>query len=214
MRRDYISTIKIIVVGNSYTGKTSFVNRWTRGHFSNSYKTTIMSEFGCKKISIDNCVYQVQLWDIAGMDRHASVAHLFLKDTSGIIVLSAVNDDDTLYDTLKWKEEIYNKVNEQNVHCPMILIQNKSDLIKEENMKEKENDIKNFSESNKFTNWFLTSAKTGKGVNEAMNYLIEMIVDEIKNKQRKVPVEEEDVIRCSTITESSYKEEDKKTKCC
>ena len=137
MRRDYISTIKIIVVGNSYTGKTSFVNRWTRGHFSNSYKTTIMSEFGYKRISIDDCVYQVQLWDIAGMDRHASVAHLFLKDTAGVIVLSAVNDDDTLYDTLKWKEEIYSKVNEKET-CPMILVQNKSDLIKEENIKEKE----------------------------------------------------------------------------
>ena len=213
MRRDYISTIKIIVVGNSYTGKTSFVNRWTRGHFSNSYKTTIMSEFGYKRISIDDCVYQVQLWDIAGMDRHASVAHLFLKDTAGVIVLSAVNDDDTLYDTLKWKEEIYSKVNEKGT-CPMILVQNKSDLIKEENIKEKEEEIKGFSERNKFTNWFLTSAKSGRGVNEAMNYIIREIVDEIRNKNRKVSKEEvDDVIRCSKITESSFKEK-KRKKCC
>ena len=213
MRRDYISTIKIIVVGNSYTGKTSFVNRWTRGHFSNSYKTTIMSEFGYKRISIDDCVYQVQLWDIAGMDRHASVAHLFLKDTAGVIVLSAVNDDDTLYDTLKWKEEIYSKVNEKGT-CPMILVQNKSDLIKEENIKEKEEEIKGFSERNKFTNWFLTSAKSGRGVNEAMNYIIREIVDEIRNKNRKVSKEEvDDVIRCSKITERWFKEE-KRTKCC
>ena len=213
MRRDYISTIKIIVVGNSYTGKTSFVNRWTRGHFSNSYKTTIMSEFGYKRISIDDCVYQVQLWDIAGMDRHASVAHLFLKDTAGVIVLSAVNDDDTLYDTLKWKEEIYSKVNEKGT-CPMILVQNKSDLIKEENIKEKEEEIKGFSERNKFTNWFLTSAKSGRGVNEAMNYIIREIVDEIRNKNRKVSKEEvDDVIRGSKLTESSFKEE-KRKKCC
>ena len=213
MRRDYISTIKIIVVGNSYTGKTSFVNRWTRGHFSNSYKTTIMSEFGCKRISIADCVYQVQLWDIAGMDRHASVAHLFLKDTAGVIVLSAVNDDDTLYDTLKWKEEIYSKVNEKGP-CPMILVQNKSDLIGEESIGEKEEEVKRFSEMNKFTKCFLTSAKTGRGVNEAMNYIIGEIVDEIRNKHRKVAKEEvDDVIRCSKITESSFKEE-KRKKCC
>ena len=147
------------------------------------------------------------------MDRHASVAHPFLKDTAGVIVLSAVNDDDTLYDTLKWKEEIYSKVNEKGT-CPMILVQNKSDLIKEENIKEKEEEIKGFSERNKFTNWFLTSAKSGRGVNEAMNYIIREIVDEIRNKNRKVSKEEvDDVIRCSKLTESSFKEE-KRTKCC
>jgi GTPase SAR1 family protein len=42
------SDLKIIVIGTSGTGKTSFVNKWTKNIFSDTYKATIVSEFGFK----------------------------------------------------------------------------------------------------------------------------------------------------------------------
>ena len=40
--------IKIIVIGDSATDKTSFVNKWTKNIFSDQYKATIVSEFSFK----------------------------------------------------------------------------------------------------------------------------------------------------------------------
>jgi len=58
--------LKIIVVGNSGTGKTSFVNRWTKNQFQETYKATVVSEFGYKIFEFEGKLYKIQLWDIAG----------------------------------------------------------------------------------------------------------------------------------------------------
>ncbi len=58
--------LKIIVVGNSGTGKTSFVNRWTKNQFQETYKATVVSEFGYKIFDYQGKLYKIQLWDIAG----------------------------------------------------------------------------------------------------------------------------------------------------
>ena len=36
----YRSDLKIIVIGTSGTGKTSYVNKWTKNLFSDTYKAT------------------------------------------------------------------------------------------------------------------------------------------------------------------------------
>jgi len=58
--------LKIIAVGNSGTGKTSFVNRWTKNQFAEKYKATVVSEFGYKIFEYEGKLYKIQLWDIAG----------------------------------------------------------------------------------------------------------------------------------------------------
>ena len=63
------SDLKIIVVGNSGTGKTSFVNKWTKNIFTDSYRATIVSEFGYKIFEYKGKFYRIQLWDIAGLNK-------------------------------------------------------------------------------------------------------------------------------------------------
>ena len=43
------SDLKIIVTGNSQTGKTIFVNKYTKNIFNDKYLATIISEFGYKE---------------------------------------------------------------------------------------------------------------------------------------------------------------------
>ena len=42
------SDLKIIVIGSSGAGKTSYVNKWTKNIFTEDYKSTIESEYGFK----------------------------------------------------------------------------------------------------------------------------------------------------------------------
>jgi Ras and EF-hand domain-containing protein len=64
--KNFRNDLKIIVIGNAGTGKTSFVNKWTKNTFSETYKATIVSEFGYKINEYKGKFYKIQIWDIAG----------------------------------------------------------------------------------------------------------------------------------------------------
>ena len=174
--------IKIIVVGNSGTGKTSFVNKWIKDTFDESYKATIVSEFSFKVIDYKDKSYKIQLWDLAGMDQNICITKIFSKDSHGCIVVSDITNEKTLPECVKWK----NTVDEttkfiDDSYIPAILIRNKVDLLEENNDNDNDNDdenmIKEFCEKNKFLRCFKTSAKTGTNIEEAMNFLISNIID-------------------------------------
>ena len=82
------SDLKIIVIGSSGTGKTSYVNKWTKNIFQEEYKATIVSEFGFKVFEHEGKLYRIQLWDLAGQDKNSTVTKIFAKDSHGCIILS------------------------------------------------------------------------------------------------------------------------------
>ena len=87
--------LKIIVIGKSGTGKTSFVNKWTKNIFSDSYKATIVSEYGFKIYEHNGKFYRIQLWDIAGQDRNAKLTKTFAKGSHGCIIMCDATSLDT-----------------------------------------------------------------------------------------------------------------------
>jgi small GTP-binding protein len=87
-RTTFRNDIKIIVIGNSGVGKTSFVNKWTKNIFSNSSKATIGSEYGYKVFEHNCTIYNIQLWDIAGQDKNIMVTKYFARDSHGCIIMS------------------------------------------------------------------------------------------------------------------------------
>ena len=89
------SDLKIIVIGTSGTGKTSFVNKWTKNIFSDTYKATIVSEFGFKIFEYEGRLYRIQLWDLAGQDKNAMVTKIFAKDAHGCVVMSDATNNQT-----------------------------------------------------------------------------------------------------------------------
>lgn len=88
--------LKIIVIGNSGTGKTSFVNKWTKGTFTDFYKATIVSEFSYKIFEHNQKFYRIQLWDLAGQDKAACITKIFAKDAHGVIVLTDMTNKESL----------------------------------------------------------------------------------------------------------------------
>ena len=95
MNSQFRSDLKIIVIGTSGTGKTSFVDKWTKNIFNNTYKATIVSEFGFKIFEDGEKLYRIHLWDIAGEDKNAVVTKIFARDSHGCIIMS----DATIYQT-------------------------------------------------------------------------------------------------------------------
>ena len=172
--------LKIIVIGNSNTGKTSFVNKWTKGTFTDFYKATVVSEFSYKIFQYKEKFYRIQLWDLAGQDQNTCITKIFSKNAHGCIVLCDITNKDTLNDTLKWKESVDDSARFiDGGLLPSVLVQNKIDLVEEDIVKDEE-EIKKFAEENKFINYFRTSAKMGIGIDECMEFLITHILDKIE----------------------------------
>ena len=181
MSKDTKNELKIIVVGNSGTGKTSFVNKWIKDTFDDNYKATIVSEFSYKIYDYKDKSYKIQLWDLAGMDQNICITKIFSKDSHGCIVLSDITDEKTLNECIKWK----NTVDEttkflDGTNIPAILIRNKIDLLENENNNDDEDNMKEFCEEHSFLRCFKTSAKTGTNIDESMNFLISTIIDKIE----------------------------------
>ena len=181
MGKNTKNELKIIVVGNSGTGKTSFVNKWIKNTFDENYKATIVSEFSYKIYDYKDKSYKIQLWDLAGMDQNICITKIFSKDSHGCIVLSDITDEKTLNECIKWK----NTVDEttkflDGTKIPAILIRNKVDLLENENNNDDEEKMKEFCETHSFLRCFKTSAKTGTNIDESMNFLISTIIDKIE----------------------------------
>ena len=87
--------IKVILIGESGTGKTSFVNKWTKNTFEEKYKATIVSEFGFKVFENEGKLYRIQLWDLAGQDKNAMVTKIFAKDAHGVVVMADASNIET-----------------------------------------------------------------------------------------------------------------------
>ena len=179
MENTFRMDLKIIIIGSSGTGKTNFINKYTKNIFSDVYKATIVPEFGFKIYGKDGKLYRLQFWDLAGQDKNAKVTKKFAKDSHGFIVLSDATNIQTREDTLKWK----NSVDEAETFLdggklPCILVESKSDLI--ENKEDKEIEIQDFVHKNEFDGGFLVSSKLGENINESAEYLIDKIIERME----------------------------------
>ena len=182
MTQNIRTDLKILVVGHSGTGKTSFVRRWTKDEFKETYQATIVSEFGFKIHESKGNLYRIQLWDIGGQDKSPSMAKIFSRDSHGCVIISDSTDLKTLEDTLNWQKLVSDETNFiDGGKLPFVLVQNKVDLIESREEFEKiENETKNVCEMNNFEKYFMTSVKKSVNVEEAMSFLIDKIIERLE----------------------------------
>ena len=181
------SDLKIIVTENSQTDKTSFVNKYTKNFFNDSYKPIVISEFGFKIYQKDNKLYRLHIWNFNGQDENGIVTKIFAKDAHGCIILSDATNIKTREDKLKWKKSV-DEVSKflDGGKLPCILVESKSDILKGNiNKYYFEEKIKKFAKENGFDDGFLGSSKTGKNIIESFDFLIGKIIERNELMQSK-----------------------------
>ena len=173
--------IKLIIIGNSSTGKTSIVNQFINKKFSKEYSATIASDFQYKLLKINNLNFRIQFWDLAGQDKSQTYIGLFCRDIHGIIICCSCDDSKSREDTKEWKKSL-NEIKENWV--PVILCENKCDVFGDNEtdyLKDVE-ELKNFAEENNFLTAFRVSAKNNYNIDEMIKYLINYIRDNYADK--------------------------------
>lgn len=201
------SDLKLILVGNQSTGKTSLINRFIHGQFVESYKATLGAQFEYKIIKIGDTNYRVHFWDLAGQDRSPQVANLFARDSNGVIVVCEVNNKQSKEDALKWREAVIQT--NQDDDLSMILLENKSDLVEGGDTVGVE-EIENYASDNGFLKGYRTSAKTGFNVETAVMYLLQQIIEknQFEKTMRDEGINEDEIVLQNKI------QKEKKKSCC
>jgi small GTP-binding protein len=118
---DYI--FKLIIVGDSFTGKTSLLNKSCYNTFTERYDATIGVDFITKLNNMsDGSVIKTHIWDTAGQRCFSSILKEYYKNSAGIIYVFDKGNKKSFENIKYWMNEV-----KGNNKTPSILIGNKID---------------------------------------------------------------------------------------
>jgi small GTP-binding protein len=169
---------KISVIGDGQVGKTSLIKKFTKGSFEKDYVKTIGAQFSKYDKKIDRDEIRLIFWDIAGQDDFLFLRPSFYKESGGAIIVYSLEENElgkrSFEHILNWYENIKKFCGD----IPIIIFANKVDLVEEDNLDE--SGIQDLVEEHGFLGYYITSAKTGKGVHDAFNTLIDKLYQKSK----------------------------------
>ena len=124
--------IKIMVLGNTAVGKTSFILKYTENTFQEVHLSTMGIDYKEKHIIIEGKKYRLSVYDTTGQERYRSLAFSLIKNTDGIILIYDVTNESSFKAVPDWIQSAREKKGE---NYPMIILGNKIDLEDERKVK-------------------------------------------------------------------------------
>jgi len=131
---------KIILIGNSGVGKTSFFRKLSTGQFSEKNISTIGIEKKTLDLDMDidnngkieKKKFNISLFDTAGQEKFRAVTRNYYKGSDGIFLLYDITDKESFEHVKSWIDSIRESLGkEKGTKYVIILIGNKLDLIEE-----------------------------------------------------------------------------------
>jgi small GTP-binding protein len=156
---------KVCMVGLAGVGKTSLVQRYVHSIFSDRYLSTIGVKIDRREVNVGNELGQLLLWDLEGQSPADPLRTSYLNGASGILYVV----DGTRRETYDALSDLEQKVEAAIGETPSIVALNKIDCNSDWLLNEGDYDL---LEQNQHQT-FLTSAKTGSGVEKAFDWLAE-----------------------------------------
>ncbi|XP_011786455.1 PREDICTED: EF-hand calcium-binding domain-containing protein 4B [Colobus angolensis palliatus] len=119
---------KIVFVGNSAVGKTSFLRRFCEDRFSPGMAATVGIDYRVKTVNVDDSQVALQLWDTAGQERYRCITQQFFRKADGVIVMYDLTDKQSFLSVRRWLSSVEEAVGDR---VPVLLLGNKLDNEKE-----------------------------------------------------------------------------------
>lgn len=178
--RKYDYSLKIVVVGDSGVGKTCLLIRFIRDLWEDDSQPTLGVEFMTKILQTEKHRIQLQLWDTAGQELFRSVTRGYYRGSAGALLTFDLTNRDTFDNIGRWLQDIKDVARADVV---TILLGNKSDLSDKRQVSYDE--AKLFAQTHGMQ-YFETSAKTGDGINEAINACVAVIEQNVEDGSYEV----------------------------
>ncbi|MFX0043421.1 MAG: Rab family GTPase [Candidatus Hodarchaeota archaeon] len=169
---------KITVIGDGQVGKTSLIQKFTKGSFQEDYIKTIGAQFSVYDKEIEEDKIRLLFWDIAGQDSFNFLRPSFFKNSVAAIIVYSLEENDLGEDSFSHIPDWYSDINQFCGDIPVVVFANKVDLINENSINHSK--IQEIVDKFNFVGYYVTSAKTGHGVIDAFNAIIDVLYQKFK----------------------------------
>lgn len=170
---DYM--FKILIIGNSSVGKTSFLFRYADDSFTSAFVSTVGIDFKVKTVIRREKRMKLQIWDTAGQERYRTITTAYYRGAMGFILMYDVTNEESFNSVQDWVTQIktYSWDNAQ-----VILVGNKSDMEAER--------VVTYDRGKQLADqlgleFFETSAKENINVKNVFERLVDIICDKMSD---------------------------------
>ncbi|XP_071828519.1 ras-related protein Rab-28-like [Apostichopus japonicus] len=155
--------LKIIILGDGASGKTSLSHRYSQEHFVKQYQQTVGLDFYLKRIMIGNEIHvTLQVWDIGGQTLGGKMLENYVYGAHGVLLVYDITNSSSFDNVEDWLQKVKEVFKDQEKGPHIALVGNKMDL---EHMRAIKPDKHNkLAQEYGFSSHFV-SAKTGDSVN-------------------------------------------------
>ncbi|XP_036383593.1 ras-related protein Rab-27B-like [Megalops cyprinoides] len=178
---DYDYLIKLLTLGDSGVGKTTFLYRYTDNKFNPKFIATVGIDFREKRVMYTSSgpsgttgktfKVHLQLWDTAGQERFRSLTTAFFRDAMGFLLMFDLTSQQSFLNVRNWMSQL-----QANAYCEnpdIVLVGNKADLADQREVQERQ--VKELAEKYGIP-YFETSAATGSEVEKAVVTLLDLVM--------------------------------------
>ena len=206
-----IYTYKIILIGDSFVGKTSLIIRFCDNKYETSAIATIGIDTKTKFVKRKDKKIELQIWDTAGQERFRSLSKSCCNAMDGIIFVYDMGNKETFKNIKTWYNNLKDIVDFKKVG--VILVGNKCDIEKPE---VEEDVAQDFRSKHKMT-YIEASAKNNINVSERFTTLVEIMLkldEESNGLNRRTRSKIGKIISTTTTEEEQELEKKKRRNCC
>ena len=122
-------TFKILILGESMVGKTSFSQAFCYQDFNEYNLSTVGIERHRKIIKIENKSIFLDIYDTAGQENYRTLVRSFIGGADGILLLYDISDKNSFDLVSKWMKSLEDYVDLKEIG--LIIVGNKIDLQEE-----------------------------------------------------------------------------------
>ncbi|XP_069674997.1 ras-related protein Rab-3 isoform X1 [Periplaneta americana] len=168
---DYM--FKLLIIGNSSVGKTSFLFRYADDSFTSAFVSTVGIDFKVKTVFRHDKRVKLQIWDTAGQERYRTITTAYYRGAMGFILMYDITNEESFNSVQDWVTQIktYSWDNAQ-----VILVGNKCDMEDERVISYERG--KQLAEQLGIE-FFETSAKENINVKAVFERLVDIICDKM-----------------------------------
>lgn len=163
---------KVVFVGDSGVGKSSFIHRFCHDAWRPSFTATIGVDFQIKTMCIDGRCFALQLWDTAGQERFRSITKQYFRKADGVIVFYDITMETSYLNIKNWMISVEEGTDDGTA---IMIVGNKTDLVEDDSHRAVQSqEGKKLAEEYKAL-YTETSAKTGYNITESMAEFSKML---------------------------------------
>jgi Ras-related protein Rab-7A len=177
---------KIIILGDSGVGKTSLLNQYVNGRYTQQYRATVGADFMAKEVMIDDRVVNLQIWDTAGQERFQSLGPAFYRGADCCVLVYDITNQKSFESLDSWRDEFLMQGNPKDPeNFPFIVLGNKCD--KEGERKVAKSAAEKWCKTHGSIELFETSAKDNLNVEGAFQVIAKAAATQDKEEEIYFP---------------------------